>query len=441
MPNSPLVAALAECFLAGHPAVDEMVARASRTLGRHWRWLGPLAKRYVARFDAHARPRKTEVVQFLLRDELFVDARRKYARELRVEKWIAAAPPSMHPVEAAARWEIPAITTIGELAQWLQVQVGELEWLADLRGLACNSDPRLGHYHYQAAIKRSGAIRLIEAPKQRMKTVQRLILDQILDPIPTHPAAHGFVRGRSIKTFAAPHVGKKVVLHMDVQDFFPTFSAGRIRAFFRTAGYPESVADLLGGLCTNAVPRSAWKHLPLDLPTDQLWHVQMLYRRPHLPQGAPTSPALANICAWRIDSRLTGLAAEAGAQFTRYADDLAFSGDENFDRGVERFSLHVAAILLEEGFRAHHRKTRIMRRGVRQYLTGLVANQRVNIVRADFDRLKAILNNCVRSGPSGQNRDGHPDFQAHLGGRLSFVEMINPKKGARLRRMFEQIQW
>ena len=82
-----------------------------------------------------------------------------------------------------------------------------------------------------------------------------------------------------------------------------------------------------------------------------------------------------------------------------------------------------------------------MRRGVRQYLTGLVANDRVNVVRADFDRLKATLNNCVRRGPQNENRDGHTDFRAHLLGRVGFVESINPEKGNRLRQMFEQIQW
>jgi retron-type reverse transcriptase len=441
MPTPPLVVALAECFAAGHPSVEEMVALASRSLGRRWRWLRPLAMRYVARFDRHSRPRRREAVRFLLRDELFADLRRKYARELRVENWIAAAPPSMQPAEAAAKWDIPAITTVGDLAQWLRFDAGKLQWLADLRGLACKGDARLGHYHYRAAIKRSGAIRLIEAPKQRLKAVQRHILEQILERIPTHPAAHGFVRGRSIRTFATPHVGKRVVLRMDVQDFFPTFSAGRIRAFFRTAGYPQSVADLLGGLCTNAVPPSAWKHLPLDLPGDRLWEARKLYQRPHLPQGAPSSPALANICAWRIDRRLARLAEAAGAAYTRYADDLAFSGDDRFESSVERFSLHVAAILLEEGFRANHRKTRIMRRGVRQYLTGMVANDRVNVVRPDFDRLKATLNNCVRRGPQNENRNGHTDFRAHLLGRVGFVESINPEKGNRLRRIFEQIQW
>jgi retron-type reverse transcriptase len=440
MSNSPLVVALAECFSAGHPAVDAMVARASRTLGKDWRWLRPLAERYLARFDVNAHPRRAEAVRFLLQDESFAQARRRHARELKVEHWVAAAP-SMQPVGTASQWEIPALTTAGDLARWLQIEFAELQWFADLRGLAIKADSRLGHYHYQATFKRSGAIRLIEAPKKRLKAVQRRILEQILDPIPTHPAAHGFVRGRSIQSFAGPHVGKSVVLRMDVQDFFPSFSAGRILAFFRTAGYPEPVADLLTGLCTNAVPRSAWQDIQRDLPVGRLWDTQKLYLRPHLPQGAPSSPALANLCAWRIDARLAGLAGEADAEYTRYADDLAFSGGKDFERRAERFSLHVAAILLEEGFRAHHRKTRIMRRGVRQYLTGLAVNEKVNVVRADFDRLKATLNNCIRHGAASQNRGQHPDFRGHLLGRVVFVEAVNPQKGARLRQAYEQIPW
>lgn len=89
----------------------------------------------------------------------------------------------------------------------------------------------------------------------------------------------------------------------------------------------------------------------------------------------------------------------------------------------------------------HHRKTRIMRQGVRQHLAGVVTNEGVNVVRADFDRLKAILTNCVHHGPASQNRENHPAFRMHLEGRVAFVEMVNPQKGARLRRIFDRIQW
>ena len=117
-----------------------------------------------------------------------------------------------------------------------------------------------------------------------------------------------------------------------------------------------------------------------------------MYARHHLPQGAPTSPAVANICAYRVDCRLAGLAESAGARYTRYADDLAFSGGEDFEHEfAERFHIHVAAILIEEGLAVNHRKTRIMRASVRQSLAGLVVNDQLSIRRVDFDLALAKL--------------------------------------------------
>jgi RNA-directed DNA polymerase len=434
MPYSSIVSVLARSFLAGEPAVEPIVARGALALGRNWRWLGPLARRYVETVAGKTRPRHRDVVQFILQDTGFRRASSKYFDELSVEHWIAG-PQRMQPVAAASTWDVPAIESTGALADWLQLEPGELDWFADLKGLGYRkSHSKLRHYHYKILRKHSGNIRLIEAPKPRLKQLQRQILTRILDRIPPHPSVHGFLKGRSIKTFAAPHVGQRVVLRMDLRDFFPTFAAARIQTFFRTAGYPESVADLLGGICTNAAPREVWNGPGFE-------EARALYSRPHLPQGAPTSPAIANLCFYRADCRLTGLAKSTGAEYTRYADDLAFSGGEEFERRVGRFSTHVAAILFEEGFAVHHRKTRIMRQGVRQHLAGLVANQRVNIMRPDFDRLKATLTNCVRQGPESQNRDAHPNFRSHLEGRVGFVEMINPVKGKRLRLILEQIQW
>ncbi len=108
---------------------------------------------------------------------------------------------------------------------------------------------------------------------------------------------------------------------------------------------------------------------------------------------------------------------------------------------IKRFSTHVAAILLEEGFNVNHHKTRIMRQGVRQRLAGLVANARINVTRTDFDRLKATLHNCVRLGAQTQNRMAHPRFRAHLDGRIGWVESVNPAKGQRLRAIFDRIAW
>jgi hypothetical protein len=434
MPDRPTLTALARAFLAGEQTAREAKVRASRVLGRPWRWLGPLARRYVETFSGGTRARCEDVVRFLSDDPGFDQAWAKYSRKITVKQWLLEDQ-RMQPAGEAANWKIPPIESAGALADWLGITPSELDWFADLKGLeySAKSSPRLRHYHYQARSKGDGSVRLIEAPKARLKKLQQRILSGILDHIPPHPAAHGFRKARSIKTFAAPHVAKRVILRMDLRDFFPTISGARIQAFFRTAGFPESVADALGGLCTNVTPRDVWPA--------QMAEARAMYRRPHLPQGAPTSPALANLCSYRVDCRLTGLATAAGCVYTRYADDLAFSGGEEFEHRVERFSTHVAAILHEEGFSVHHRKTRIMRQGVRQHLAGLVANQRVNIIRADFDLLKAMLTNCVRQGPDSQNRAGHSNFPAHLDGRVGFVEMINPAKGKRLRAIFDRIRW
>ena len=319
---------------------------------------------------------------------------------------------------------------------------GQLEWFADLRGF--EAKPRretLRHYRYRPVAKRFGKIRLIEAPKPRLKLLQQQIHSFLLSEIPTHDAAHGFCRGRSIRTFAAPHVDQQVVLKIDLADFFPSISLARVQALFRAVGYPEAVADVLAGLCSNVTPDDAWDRATLTGQAAELRRVRRLYAGPHLPQGAPTSPALANLCAYRLDCRLVGLARSAGASYTRYADDLAFSGDVEFAKVVKRFQVHVCATVMEEGFAVHHRKTRIMRRGVRQSLAGLVVNKRLNLARCDVDRLKATLTNCARHGPATQNRDSHDDFRAHLCGRVAFVESIHPGQGAKLRALLEQIDW
>jgi RNA-directed DNA polymerase len=441
MPNPSLAAVLTRSILAGEATVESIAARAGRTLGRDWRWLAALGGRYVAQFANGTRPRHRDVVRFLLADSGFQRALTRYSREIAVAQWVAEDQ-QMQPVASAAAWNLPAISSAGELAEWLALSPEEMEWFADLKALGYKETcPRLRHYHYRILMKRSGSVRLIEAPKPRLKQLQRLILTGILERIPSHPAAHGCIKGRSIETFVAPHVGQRVVLRMDLRDFFPTFGGARIQSFFRTAGYPESVADLLGGICTNAAPRDVWHAPAFDADPHSVREARELYSRPHLPQGAPTSPALANLCTYRVDCRLTGLAKSAGAAYTRYVDDLAFSGGDSFARRVERFSLHVAAILHEEGLQVRHRKTRIMRQGVRQHLAGLVANERVSVIRADFDRLKATLTNCVRRGPEGQNRHGHAVFRSHLEGRVGFVEMINPQKGKRLRAIFDEIRW
>jgi hypothetical protein len=283
--------------------------------------------------------------------------------------------------------------------------------------------------------KRTGQPRLIEAPKARLKAAQRLILRDILDHLPAHDAAHGFVRGRSCLSAAQTHGGEHVVVTVDLRDYFPTVPVRRVHGLFRCLGYPWPVARTLTGLCSTSTPIAVIGVGPVDRAARDR------HRFAHLPQGSPTSPALANLCTFRLDCRLEGLAARCEARYTRYADDLAFSGDAGFAGTLGPFLRGVAAIARDEGFALNDRKTRIMRRNGRQSVTGLVVNQHLNVPRDVYDALKATLHNCRRLGPASQNRDGHPDFRAHLDGRVTWVETVNLRRGFRLRRMFEAVDW
>jgi RNA-directed DNA polymerase len=152
------------------------------------------------------------------------------------------------------------------------------------------------------------------------------------------------------------------------------------------------------------------------------------HSRPHPPQGAPTSPALASQCAYGLDVRLTAAAHAAGATYRRYADDLLFAGDPDFARRVSRFATLVAAIAQDEGLVVNHRKTRVMPHGGRQLVGGLVVNERPRAEREDYDHVKTILHHCERHGAASQNHEGRADFRAFVRGLVSSsATQVNPK--------------
>jgi hypothetical protein len=437
-PEHRVAHALADAMLAGPASAEEFAQRAAHCLGRKARWIGAFSRRLFQRFGSQlAHSHRTRLVDFIRADEGYCNAWTA-ARKPRVQHYFLNPPPMAPRPGALAACALPAIATPGDLAAWLGIDVSELDWYADRRNMNGVADGALCHYRYRWVPKRQG-IRLMEAPKPKLRAIQRRILREILDPVPVHRAAHGFRRAHSCRTYAQPHAGKLVVLRMDLSDFFNSIPAARIGAVFRTLGYPDAVASLLAGLCTNRVPTRVLRMLPdgCALP----WEQGRKLAIPHLPQGAPTSPALSNLCALHLDLRLAALAETLEATYTRYADDLAFSGGEELRRRVDKVGIHVAAIAREEGFKVNHRKTRAMHRSDRQILTGIVVNEKPNVRRDEYDRLKAILHNCACSDPASQNRSGHGDFRAHLSGRIQHVKSLNPSRGARLEALFGRIEW
>ena len=333
--------------------------------------------------------------------------------------------PAMCPAQGAPQsWQLPSLTGLGETAGWLGLELSQLLWLCRHGGK--------DHYHHRWIPKRKGGWRLLEAPKPLLKRTQRRLLDALLHHMPVHEACHGFRPSGSVQQFLRPHTGRQIILKVDLADFFPSITAGRILRLFLCAGYPEAVAEILTKLTTHRMPTTA---LSDRLP----WKSRQRFIVAHLPQGAPTSPSLANLAAFRLDCRLSGLARHTGATYTRYADDLLFSGDAALEKAIHRFQEMVFRIIVEEGFVPQTRKTRIMRQGQRQQAAGAVLNAGLNVDRREWDRLKAILTNCVRHGLASQNREQHPDFRAHLDGRISWVESLSPTRGAKLRALFRGI--
>lgn len=330
--------------------------------------------------------------------------------------------------------QLPVLTTPDDIAAWVARPVGRLAWLVHRFTGGRPRGQKQAHYWFRWMRKKSGGWRLIEAPKPDLKAVQVKILTEILDRCPPHGAAHGFVAGRSIVSNAAPHTGQAVVVRFDLENFYPAVSFSRVVAIFRSIGYSREAAIWLGRLTTSAVPGD------MILPEGDAGAV-MPYLRAHLPQGAPTSPALANLSAFVLDLRLAGLSRTFGANYTRYADDLTFSGDAKFRSSLRVFLPLVNQIIREERFRVHRKKRRILRPHQQQRVTGVVVNVKPNQSRSDFDRLKAILHNCVKLGPSSQNHDGAADFASHLRGRIAHACLLNRSRGEKLLAVYQRIDW
>ena len=436
--EASMARALAEILVSTDWTPKSLEKAVLATLGRKARpkWPRRLAAEILERSPTPYAPSPDNLTRIIRASKVFRGLRLN-DRKTPLFNRFATAPPKFAPIPALRDREIPRLATLGDMAAWLDLPVSQIQWLADVEGYRASAKTEtMRHYRYGWAPKKSGPPRLIEAPKPVLKAIQRRILREILNSVPPHDCAHGFRKGRSCIGAAQLHAGEHIVIAVDLKDFFPSIPIRRVHGLFRSLGYPWNVARFLTALCGTATPADIFATLPADHKRG--WGV---FHRRHLPQGAPTSPALANLCVRRLDRRLAGLAQHMDARYTRYGDDLAFSGDREFARHAAGFLGAVTAICNDSGLPVNRRKTRIMGQGGRQRITGLVVNQHINIPRDGYDRLKAILHNCVRHGPADQNRDGHPDFRAHLDGRITWVENVNPRKGHRLRLMFQQIEW
>jgi hypothetical protein len=259
--------------------------------------------------------------------------------------------------------------------------------------------------------------------------MQRLLLDILLNSAEMEDCVCGFRVGRSIVDNAKPHGGSVFVLNIDIQDFFPTIHFGRVKGFFhRRFGFPEEVAVLLAQLTThNGI----------------------------LPQGAPTSPAIANLVCQKLDKRLAAWAEKEEFQYTRYVDDMTFSSNDG--RLLTQIPF-ILKIINDEGFDINPRKLRVMRRGGRQEVTGLVVNRkRPSLPRERLRWLRVVIHNCRKHGMASQAQkaielgllksdgsEGRSEivaFKNFLYGHAFYVYMVRPDLGAKMLADLRKLDW
>lgn len=317
----------------------------------------------------------------------------------------------------AAR-NLPALASFADIAEALNVTPQILQWLTFERG-ADTTD----HYTRFAIPKRAGGRRLISTPKPAMRAAQQWVRLNVLNPLPVSPHAAAFRPGKSIVDNARQHSGKACVIRLDLSEFFATVSFVRIRGFFESLGYNPGVSTVLALICTDA-PRS---RVTLDGQTQMV-----IVGERSLPQGACTSPDLANLVTVGLDARIAGLARKFGYTYSRYADDLVLSAEseEIFAAGVVSA---VTRVCNEEGFTVNRRKTRIMRTPNRQLVTGLLVNDQVRLSRHDLRRIRAFLHRCETSGLDTVSAEIGKDARAVAHGYFAYVYMVTPSAALKLR--------
>jgi RNA-directed DNA polymerase len=332
----------------------------------------------------------------------------------RLEKHLEGHPRAVEFVEYAerlVRHGVPVLFSPAHLAWTLGVPFNEMtDWAA--------APP----YREFFIAKRRGGVRRIEAPEFGLKYVQTQIRRTITSRLPVADCAHGFVPGRSIVTNAAPHVGKAVVAKFDIEDYFGSIDASRVSVLLTPLGYAPSVVTILSDLCT---------------------------LNGRLPQGAPTSPDLANATSVGLDRDLLALATSNGLSYTRYADDLTFSGDA---AGHPSIRAAVDEIVRRHEFRLNEEKTAILSRATQQRVTGIVVNDRSNWPRDTRRWIRQQVHYLERYGVDGHlrreaERDGvaggrvRANYRDFIYGHVYALHSVRPDEAVGYLQRLDALSW
>lgn len=269
-------------------------------------------------------------------------------------------------------------------------------------------------YHEVRIPKKNGNFRTLDIPSVDLKHIQRWILDNILNKMHVSGYANGFVKSKSILTNAQKHTNSECIANIDLRDFFPTVKFEQVFRIFKYYGYTKELSYSLSKLCTY---------------------------RGILPQGSPASPAITNIICLKLDKRLSALAKKYEAVFSRYADDITFSGK----KAIVHLLPHAIDIIHDEGFSVNSDKTHISFRHQRQEVTGLIVNGDTVRVSQKFKKqFRKEIYYCKKYGVRShlEHINSHHSFyKEHMYGKAYFINMVEPPLGEELLRLLDSISW
>ncbi|MCG3797041.1 reverse transcriptase family protein [Bacillus toyonensis] len=324
--------------------------------------------------------------------------------------------------------ELPVLFSTKHFCEVIDITYGEL------KKIILNRTNQYGNFKIR---KKSGGFREIRSPKEKLKNIQKWILNNILSKVSPHGSCIGFKKGDSIIKNALPHLGKEAILKFDLFHFFDTVTEKRVYSIFKSLGYHSNLAVDLAKLCTvPSFPSHKKKFLENFNISDNPFPFDSF-----LPQGAPTSPALANLVAGHMDKRFKGLADFLGLDYSRYADDLTFSGNYECLPNVN----FVKKIILEEGFYINESKTCLRREGQQRKVTGIIVSGDTSKVpkayKKDIWKHLYFLNKFGVKKHLRNIKNNKSSFQDWLLGRIMFVRSVEFEEGNRMLYKYNQVNW
>ncbi|GAA0370428.1 hypothetical protein GCM10009092_38400 [Bowmanella denitrificans] len=281
---------------------------------------------------------------------------------------------------------LPAIESIEELANETRLSLGKVKYLSF-------RSERL--YKVYDVPKKTGKKREISQPNRELKALQAWVLRNILDKLSSSEHSKGFDKGTSILDNASPHVGANYILTMDLENFFPNVKASHVYNIFHSVGYNQKVSAIFTNICTF---------------------------KGGLPQGAPTSPKLANLVCAKLDSRLHGYAGPKGIVYTRYADDLTLSAQT--PQKIYKAKQFIGTIISDEGFSLNKEKTKISGTQRQKKVTGLIVSENnLGIGRKKYREIRSKIHYLF---------EGKSTEYDHVNGLMAFTYSVDRKAYKRI---------